>query len=104
MLNHVFLGLKGILLLRFDIWNVLIHRPYLPKVSLLYFLFNRPHDRVPLKDMKADWHACLDNPVGFKVRCKFWLQQADFFFWKICKPMLLVSRVLQCQKKNKKKL
>lgn len=26
----------------------------------------RPHDRVPLKDMKADWHACLDNPVGFK--------------------------------------
>ncbi|KAL3509755.1 hypothetical protein ACH5RR_029156 [Cinchona calisaya] len=26
----------------------------------------RPHDRVPLKDMKADWHACLDNKVGFK--------------------------------------
>ncbi|KAI6687507.1 hypothetical protein NL676_024335 [Syzygium grande] len=26
----------------------------------------RPHDRVPLKDMKADWHACLDNRVGFK--------------------------------------
>ncbi|KAJ4873130.1 Aconitate hydratase 3 [Raphanus sativus] len=26
----------------------------------------RPHDRVLLKDMKADWHACLDNPVGFK--------------------------------------
>ncbi|XP_010433420.1 PREDICTED: aconitate hydratase 3, mitochondrial [Camelina sativa] len=26
----------------------------------------RPHDRVPLKDMKADWQACLDNPVGFK--------------------------------------
>lgn len=30
----------------------------------------RPHDRVPLKEMKADWHACLDNKVGFKV-CAF---------------------------------
>eukprot|EP00245_Coleochaete_scutata_P000247 TRINITY_DN1028_c0_g1_i1.p1 TRINITY_DN1028_c0_g1~~TRINITY_DN1028_c0_g1_i1.p1 ORF type:complete len:1008 (-),score=229.72 TRINITY_DN1028_c0_g1_i1:362-3385(-) len=26
----------------------------------------RPHDRVTLKDMKADWHACLNNKVGFK--------------------------------------
>ncbi|KAK1295728.1 putative aconitate hydratase, cytoplasmic [Acorus calamus] len=26
----------------------------------------RPHDRVTLKDMKADWHSCLDNNVGFK--------------------------------------
>ncbi|XP_042520734.1 aconitate hydratase, cytoplasmic-like isoform X2 [Macadamia integrifolia] len=26
----------------------------------------RPHDRVPLKETKADWHACLDNKVGFK--------------------------------------
>ncbi|WJX75793.1 aconitate hydratase [Trifolium repens] len=26
----------------------------------------RPHDRVRLKDMKADWHACLHNKVGFK--------------------------------------
>uniref|UniRef100_A0A0D9W2P4 Aconitate hydratase n=1 Tax=Leersia perrieri TaxID=77586 RepID=A0A0D9W2P4_9ORYZ len=26
----------------------------------------RPHDRVPLNNMKADWHACLDNKVGFK--------------------------------------
>ncbi|KAI4307994.1 hypothetical protein L6164_031114 [Bauhinia variegata] len=26
----------------------------------------RPHDRVPLKDMKADWHACLDSKLGFK--------------------------------------
>ncbi|GJP56254.1 hypothetical protein CLOM_g15331 [Closterium sp. NIES-68] len=26
----------------------------------------RPHDRVPLRTMKEDWHACLDNPVGFK--------------------------------------
>ena len=22
---------------------------------------------MPLKEMKADWHACLDNKVGFKV-------------------------------------
>lgn len=26
----------------------------------------RPNDRVPLKDMKADWLACLDNKLGFK--------------------------------------
>ncbi|TXG59858.1 hypothetical protein EZV62_014431 [Acer yangbiense] len=26
----------------------------------------RPHDRVPLREMKADWHACLDSRVGFK--------------------------------------
>ncbi|XP_039137936.1 aconitate hydratase, cytoplasmic-like [Dioscorea cayenensis subsp. rotundata] len=26
----------------------------------------RPHDRVALKEMKADWHSCLDNKVGFK--------------------------------------
>ncbi|KAF5949645.1 hypothetical protein HYC85_011638 [Camellia sinensis] len=26
----------------------------------------RPHDRVPLKDMKADWHSCIENKVGFK--------------------------------------
>ncbi|CAA0813970.1 Aconitate hydratase 2- mitochondrial [Striga hermonthica] len=26
----------------------------------------RPHDKVPLKDMKGDWHSCLDNKVGFK--------------------------------------
>uniref|UniRef100_A0A803NCJ6 Aconitate hydratase n=1 Tax=Chenopodium quinoa TaxID=63459 RepID=A0A803NCJ6_CHEQI len=26
----------------------------------------RPHDRVPLKEMKADWHGCLNNKVGFK--------------------------------------
>lgn len=33
--------------------------------------FNRPHDRVPLKEMKADWHSCLDSKVGFKVVFKF---------------------------------
>ncbi|XWS11228.1 hypothetical protein CRYUN_Cryun38cG0066100 [Craigia yunnanensis] len=26
----------------------------------------RPHDRVSLKEMKADWQACLDNKLGFK--------------------------------------
>ncbi|GAB4825168.1 hypothetical protein Ancab_008043 [Ancistrocladus abbreviatus] len=26
----------------------------------------RPHDRVPLKEMKVDWHSCLNNNVGFK--------------------------------------
>ncbi|KAE8730026.1 Aconitate hydratase 3 [Hibiscus syriacus] len=26
----------------------------------------RPHDRVPLKEMKADWKSCLNNKVGFK--------------------------------------
>ncbi|GER43118.1 aconitate hydratase family protein [Striga asiatica] len=26
----------------------------------------RPHDRVPLREMKADWHSCLDSKVGFK--------------------------------------
>ncbi|CAN7048702.1 unnamed protein product [Brassica rapa subsp. trilocularis] len=26
----------------------------------------RPHDRVPLKEMKADWNSCLGNKVGFK--------------------------------------
>lgn len=26
----------------------------------------RPHDRVLLKEMKADWHSCLDSKVGFK--------------------------------------
>ena len=26
----------------------------------------RPHDRVNLRDMKADWQSCLDSKVGFK--------------------------------------
>ncbi|XVE50658.1 hypothetical protein DITRI_Ditri01bG0180900 [Diplodiscus trichospermus] len=26
----------------------------------------RPHDRVPLKEVKADWQACLGNKLGFK--------------------------------------
>ena len=26
----------------------------------------RPHDRVAMSEMKADWNACLTNKVGFK--------------------------------------
>ena len=26
----------------------------------------RPHDRVAVKEMKSDFLACLDNPIGFK--------------------------------------
>ncbi|CAN0914541.1 Aconitate hydratase 3, mitochondrial [Linum grandiflorum] len=26
----------------------------------------RPHDRVALREMKSDWHSCLDSKVGFK--------------------------------------
>ncbi|KAK9084822.1 hypothetical protein Sjap_025233 [Stephania japonica] len=26
----------------------------------------RPHDRVPLKEMKTDWHYCLNSKPGFK--------------------------------------
>ncbi|KAG0460775.1 hypothetical protein HPP92_020640 [Vanilla planifolia] len=26
----------------------------------------RPHDRVPLKEMKEDWQSCLDSKLGFK--------------------------------------
>ncbi|XP_027061584.1 putative aconitate hydratase, cytoplasmic isoform X2 [Coffea arabica] len=26
----------------------------------------RPHDRVPLRQMKDDWQSCLDNKIGFK--------------------------------------
>ncbi|RWR79265.1 aconitate hydratase, cytoplasmic [Cinnamomum micranthum f. kanehirae] len=37
----------------------------------------RPHDRVPLKDMKADWHSCLDSKVGFK--CSHFCP----YLWKI---------------------
>lgn len=35
--------------------------------NLYFCILNRPHDRVSLKEMKVDWHACLDNKVGFKV-------------------------------------
>ncbi|KAH1222456.1 Aconitate hydratase, cytoplasmic [Glycine max] len=38
------------------------------RANKLFIDYNevKPHDRVPLKEMKADWHACLDNNVGFK--------------------------------------
>lgn len=35
--------------------------------SMTHMLFGRPHDRVSLKEMKEEWHACLSNKVGFKV-------------------------------------
>lgn len=38
----------------------------LPEVEPCVSGPKRPHDRVPLKEMKADWHSCLDNKVGFK--------------------------------------
>ena len=45
----------------------------------------RPHDRVPLKEMKADWHSCLDNKVGFKVRIlKLRLTLADVSWVIVC--------------------
>ncbi|KAK7367252.1 hypothetical protein VNO80_09261 [Phaseolus coccineus] len=43
----------------------------------------RPHDRVPLKEMKADWLACLNNRVGFKgfaVPVESQIKVADFTF------------------------
>ncbi|XP_019444852.1 PREDICTED: aconitate hydratase-like isoform X1 [Lupinus angustifolius] len=43
----------------------------------------RPHDRVPLKEMKVDWHACLNNKVGFKgfaVPKEFQNKVAEFTF------------------------
>ncbi|XP_076889519.1 aconitate hydratase 1-like [Bidens hawaiensis] len=36
------------------------------RILILFSGVCRPHDQVLLKDMKADWHACLDNKVGFK--------------------------------------
>ncbi|XP_052487796.1 vesicle-associated protein 4-2-like isoform X3 [Gossypium raimondii] len=40
--------------------------PKLEDVELCISGPERSHDRVPLQEMKADWHACLDNRVGFK--------------------------------------
>lgn len=43
----------------------------------------RPHDRVPLKEMKSDWLSCLDNKVGFKgfaVPKETQKKAADFSF------------------------
>uniref|UniRef100_A0A0E0A8L3 Aconitate hydratase n=1 Tax=Oryza glumipatula TaxID=40148 RepID=A0A0E0A8L3_9ORYZ len=54
------------------------HEPHTERVYSSYLELNltdvepcisgpkRPHDRVPLKEMKLDWHACLDSRVGFK--------------------------------------
>ncbi|PON40911.1 hypothetical protein PanWU01x14_293530, partial [Parasponia andersonii] len=34
---------------------------------LVIMLLESPYDRVPLKDMMMDWHACLDYLVGYKL-------------------------------------
>ena len=47
-------------------------------------IFFRPHDRVALKEMKADWHSCLDNKVGFKVSQTYC--SINFSFIKILQP------------------
>lgn len=70
MLNHVFQDQRGIChnLLLWHSTLVLGHS-FFPPLKIFYlFILDRPHDRVPLKDMKADWHACLDNKLGFKVK------------------------------------
>ena len=44
----------------------------LSSLLIHYLLFvNRPNDRVSLKEMKADWHACLDIQVRFMVGCNY---------------------------------
>ncbi|GLT39296.1 hypothetical protein SLA2020_134940 [Shorea laevis] len=39
----------------------------------------RPHDRVPLKEMKADWHSCLDSK-GFAIPKESQNKVAEFNF------------------------
>nr|GEX04563.1 aconitate hydratase, cytoplasmic [Tanacetum cinerariifolium] len=42
-----------------------------PSIAGPYSLANRPNGRVPIKEMKTDWHARLDNKVGFNCgACK----------------------------------
>lgn len=45
---------------------------------MIFLSFHRPHDRVPLKEMKADWHSCLDSKVGFKVSNYTWYMEVYF--------------------------
>ncbi|PON39690.1 hypothetical protein PanWU01x14_303300 [Parasponia andersonii] len=37
-----------------------------PPLSLVIMLLESPHDRVPLKGVNVDWHACLNYLVGYK--------------------------------------
>ncbi|PVH48043.1 hypothetical protein PAHAL_4G226200 [Panicum hallii] len=41
----------------------------------------RPHDRVPLKDMKTDWHACLDNKCWFQEPKTYTSMKNQFQAW-----------------------
>ena len=68
MSNLVFQDQRGICSLLTSI--CLLHYIILVAIHVLIIILNRPHDRVLLKEMKADWHACLDNKVGFKVSFK----------------------------------
>ena len=47
--------------------------PFFVVYSLIHdlLLVNRPHEVVPLKEMKAHWHACLDYNRGFEVGHKW---------------------------------
>lgn len=61
-----------VIMILFLILKIQLHcnRLALPSNSLFFsgdFVLDRPHDRVSVKEMKADWHSCLDNKVGFKV-------------------------------------
>lgn len=93
MLSHVFLDLRGVylvlaythslmlshtLILCFLLhYHVLVLFLRFPGYVFLTVVLCRPHDRVPLREMKNDWHSCLDNPVGFKV--SFILMPIKFF-------------------------
>ena len=63
----------------------------------IYSLCNRPHDRVPLKEMKADWHSCLDNRVGFKVRIILSCSE-EILNVNACSPEGLVGNYSQSSK------
>ena len=39
----------------------------------------RPHDRVPISTMKADFANCLTSPIGFKASVLTIAQLADIF-------------------------
>jgi hypothetical protein len=50
--------------------------PFDPFVFVVYslildLLLVRAREVVPLKEMKAHWHACLDYDRGYEVGCKW---------------------------------
>lgn len=66
MLNPVFQDPKGVLV-RKSKCPYFAHKKLCCLAHVFLLCDIRPHDRVPLKDMKADWNSCLDNKIGFKV-------------------------------------